>query len=168
MPGSDNLDEPQSPLRRLFVAHPKSLAQEALDDLVADVRRCFEGRVLASGVPFRLQVTTGREAATEWAKGRDGLPFNWNAWIDYVTGGVSPFGGEPRFHYYVVGPSQIVGRGTAPIVRRALAKRRSVLYVEKEVEVETGKVLSQTLRKVTAVVAANENNWKAGWYVSLG
>ena len=158
----------QQPIRRLFIAHAKSLAQPDLDDLVELARSTFP-KTLSDGRPFGLQITTGRESAEAWmAAGGKGKPFNWNAWVTYVTGMTSAFGGEPRFHWFLPGPGQVVGRVTADILRRVLGLRRPVFFIERSIDIDTNQAGPATLRKVVAIRASDANNWKAAAYLVLG
>jgi hypothetical protein len=140
-------------IRRLFIAHPKTLADAELEDLVEAGRRAFEGKTLRDGTPIELEITTGRESVKIWEATHRGLPFNWQAWQTQITGSSTPFGGEPNYHYIVVGPGARIGRGTAPILNAALRLGRQVLFVD----------AARKLRPVIAVQEIDGQDWKNGW-----
>lgn len=144
-------------IRRIYVAHPKSIPDAELADYVEKVTRAFTGQTLKDGSLLTPEIVSGRDSFLAYQAERRGLPANWSAWLDYILGTTQPFGGEPRFHYYVVGPTRAVGKVTADIVKKALARNRQVLHVNEE----------GVLQKVTALFPANEGNWKAGWYIGV-
>lgn len=156
---TENVMPPRaSYIRRLFVAHPKSLPDEELQKFVERIRRAFAGHHLRDGSALELEITTGRESAAEWEKSRVGKPFDWTAWQMLVTGSTKPWGGEPRFHYFVVGPELTLGRATAGLVMLALKYGRQVLYVNDQ----------DQLQAVRAVGARNTNSWKDGFVAVTG
>jgi len=141
-------------IRRVYVAHMKSLTDADLAEFVDRIRTAFAGRKLKDGSPLEVEITTGRQSAKAWEDAHHGLPFNWGAWTEHVVGTTAPFNGEPRFHYFVAGPSKVVGRATHGLLKAALLKGRQVLYLDPE---------TAKFQSVGAVVQMSENNWKAGW-----
>ena len=144
-------------IRRLFVAHPRNVLDGDLAELVEGITRAFAGRTLASGEPIELEITTGRASAKAWEEAHRGLAFNWKAWQRSILGTVGgAFSTEPAFHYFVVGPSLVIGRATAEILEKTLASRRTVMYLD-----------DGTLRKVARVAKIREDDWKTGWAAIL-
>lgn len=142
-------------IRRCFIAHPRGITDDELADFVVQVQTAFEGRTLPDGSEIELSITTGRTSAERWIAEHRGLPFNWSAWQDTVTGSTATFGGEPRYHYFVVGPWTVIGKATAELVQKALGRRRQVLFLN-----DVGKLI-----RVGGVAAAVGGNWKSGWRV---
>lgn len=143
-------------IRRLFVAHPKSIPDDELDDFVNAIKRAFAGRTLTDGSTIELEITTGRMSAEAWIRDHKGLPFNWGGWQDHVTGTTATFGGEPRYHYFIVGPWRVIGKATAGLVQLASARKRKLMFLEE------GKLLA-----VNGVEKSGSDSWKSGWRLVL-
>jgi hypothetical protein len=117
-------------IRRIFILHQRQIAQDVLDEYVEKLHAVFSGFKLRDGSPVEPVITTGRVSAKEWEKAHPGLAFNWESWIGGVTGMVSTFSKEPRFHYFVVGPGPYVGRATGQILDRLIRAKRQVFYYD--------------------------------------
>ncbi len=141
--------------RYVFLCHSKSIPDAELEDFLEQVRRAFQGRTLANGSPLEIEITTGRESAEAWIAERRGQAFNWGLWIAHVTGVTTPFGGEPRYHYYVVGPERVIGRATADLLRKALAAHRRVFCLDE------GKLVA-----VRSIATNDDKDWKRGFCVT--
>lgn len=134
---------------KVFLAHPKD--QEDIESLKAQVIQTLTPLLPPDAA---LEVTLARDSFLAWEQLR-GKPVNWKAWQEYVTGTTSAIGGAARYQYFVVTPSDRVGRGTADLVSLALKRRIPVL-------VWNGEALSQ----VRTVYCANAKDWKGGYMLS--
>lgn len=142
-------------IRHVFVAHPKGISDAELEDFLLRCHKAFHGRKGADGSDLKVTFTTGRESAEAWIAERRGQAFNWRLWIAHVTGVTTPFGGEPRFHYFVVGPERVIGRATADLLRKALSVGRRVFRLDGE-----------TLIAVQSILTNDDKDWKKGWIVA--
>lgn len=143
-------------IRRVFLAHPKEISDENLAEFTELAKKTFSAMRLRDGTLCAPDITTARDSVLAWQKLRVGKPFDWTAWQTHVTGSTKPWGGEPRFHYFLVGPALTVGRATAGLLLLAFRYQRTVLAFNDN---------STALVKVASVAAFEPNNWKAGWRV---
>jgi len=149
-------------IRRVFLAHPKSMTDEAVQEYSEKVRKLKHGQTLKSGATVAASLTTGRDSIEEFKKrpGADArAALNWGAWTEWVVGGLKgAFDAEPRYHYIVVVPMLYVGRATAGLVSRATQKTwPKVLLFDGE-----------KLQKVTGVAVLDPRNMQQGWALRLG
>lgn len=143
-------------IRRVFLCHPKSITDAELVEFTDRVGRAFAGRRLSSGEELTPIITAGRDSARVWEEDHAGQAFNWPGWITHVVSLTTPFGGEPRYHYFVVGPTTTIGRATADLLRRALAQGRRVFFLG-----DDGALIG-----ATRVVQNDPDNWRGGWAVA--
>lgn len=139
-------------MKRIFLAHPISVQEERLNELKVEVAKAIVAANLTGGEEFDLVLGRDDHAA------RFALEGGWQGWIHSVAEGVytSLAGVEPRFHGYVVAPSQAVGKATAEILQKAMRRGKLVVYLSEQGE----------LKRVSRVMQVDREDFRAGWIAS--
>jgi hypothetical protein len=135
--------------QRVLVAHPIGLDDIALNALREEIATRMRP-LLDPGV--EVEVTLGRDDFQR------NMPIfgSWEAWAQAVAEGATMTlaGPEPRYHGFVVAPYATIGKATAGIVNRALARGKTVLHYADGV-----------FRQVRNVVLTDPEDSRAGWRV---
>lgn len=80
---------------------------------------------------------------------------SWSNWIEQVAEGRQYGGRKDIFQVYVL-PSLVVGRATAQILEKALARRKPVMHCA-----------NGMLQRVRRVETVDSENWQAGWRLTF-
>lgn len=134
---------PSEPVRKFFIAHAKSVTDDALTEMVLSAKRHLEPA--AGGQPF--EITLGRDYFQERFKACG----SWDAWAAEVSTGCDFVTRQPLFKGILV-PRGPVGAATAKIIETALNDRKPVYAFD-----------SDRITTVTGVTQTNDKDWKTGW-----
>lgn len=137
--------------QKLFIAHPKAVADEALDALKVQI----EELVRAKNPGKDIEVVLGRDDFHARAVTLGG----WEPWSRNVVTGINTVTGQPLFSAIIIpalAGGLAVGKATADMVSLALSMARPV------------RVFAQgQLIPVKGVSTINARDYKAGWSLTI-